>query len=55
MLQENSKFVSAALDLHAVQFLNVEDAADVAEIKDKKKAGAAVPGNPSFQFFFSNA
>lgn len=42
----------AALELSEISFHNVEDAAEGAELPgDKKKAGLAVPGKPSFSIF----
>lgn len=51
-VQENRVYIMAALELSEISFHNVEDAAEGAELPgDKKKAGLAVPGKPSFSIF----
>eukprot|EP00607_Mallomonas_marina_P007653 CAMPEP_0182422418 /NCGR_PEP_ID=MMETSP1167-20130531/8097_1 /TAXON_ID=2988 /ORGANISM="Mallomonas Sp, Strain CCMP3275" /LENGTH=1133 /DNA_ID=CAMNT_0024600465 /DNA_START=65 /DNA_END=3466 /DNA_ORIENTATION=- len=48
ILQENSVYITKALELTGVKFYNVEDS-DVPG--DKKKMDTAVPGKPAYHFF----
>jgi leucyl-tRNA synthetase len=52
IIQENTVYVLAALDLDHISILDVEDAAGAsAPNVDKKKMGMAVPGKPSFSIY----